>query len=206
MKNFLHNLNPVVMLGAHNKLKDEQYTTFINGRQFKLATMNRRLIATVVDVFIIFIITTPILRIIAYYLYNRQTSDQVYEGFENFSINIVGISSAIEFAKALPFYLMNNGLIRSFIILQILSFSFFALFVILFWKWKGATPGKMITRCQIIDANTGDTPTLKQYILRFVGYTFFIGFLFMPLTKKKQGLHDKLANTIVIVKPWKSKT
>ena len=206
MKNFLHNLNPVVMLGAHNKLKDEQYTTFINGRQFKLATMNRRLIATVVDIFIIFIFFTPILNLAAYFLYNRQTSYQVYESFENYSINIVGISSAFEFFKALASYLINNELIRGFIILQILSISLFAIFIISFWKWKGATPGKMITRCQIIDANTGGTPTLKQYILRFVGYTFFIGFLFMPLTKKKQGLHDKLANTIVIVKPWKSKT
>lgn len=78
-----------------------------------------------------------------------------------------------------------------------------ALVVILFWAYRSATPGKMITKVKIVDAKTGGKPSIGQLIGRYLGYfvsTFALGFglLWVAFDKRKQGWHDKLAGTLVI--------
>ncbi|MBF0369650.1 MAG: RDD family protein [Magnetococcales bacterium] len=83
----------------------------------------------------------------------------------------------------------------------ILDFSV-AIAVILFWKFKSATPGKMLFNAIITDAKTGGPPSTKQLIIRYLGYIpstlfLFMGFFWIAFDKKKQGWHDKLADTVV---------
>jgi len=85
----------------------------------------------------------------------------------------------------------------------IINYVFPTIAVILLWKYYQATPGKMIFKATIVDANTGGKPTLKQWIIRYLGYfvsllPFGLGYFWVAFDKKKQGFHDKLANTIVI--------
>jgi uncharacterized RDD family membrane protein YckC len=75
--------------------------------------------------------------------------------------------------------------------------------VITCWVYKSATPGKMLLKMKIVDAKTGEKPTTKQFILRYLGYLLSIlplgiGFIFMYYHKKHQGIHDKVAGTAVI--------
>jgi len=55
-------------------------------------------------------------------------------------------------------------------------------------------------------------PTIKQFLLRFLGYmvvsfTLGIGFIWIIFDRRKQGWHDKMANTVVVkVVPVSSKT
>lgn len=75
--------------------------------------------------------------------------------------------------------------------------------VILFWIYKSATPGKMVIKAQIVDANTGNKPSVKQLVIRYLGYfvstiPFGLGLMWVGWDKKKQGWHDKLANTVVV--------
>ncbi|MEC6908715.1 RDD family protein [Photobacterium piscicola] len=75
--------------------------------------------------------------------------------------------------------------------------------VILFWIYKSATPGKMVIKAQIVDANTGNKPRVKQLVIRYLGYfvstiPFGLGLMWVGWDKKKQGWHDKLANTVVV--------
>jgi uncharacterized RDD family membrane protein YckC len=99
--------------------------------------------------------------------------------------------------------------------------------VILLWKAKAATPGKMLLHLKIADAGGKEKLGTGQCIVRYFGYVipmvpllFFsgflatgytpallLGFLSLPLTlcffwimwdKRKQGWHDKLARTVVI--------
>ena len=77
--------------------------------------------------------------------------------------------------------------------------------VILFWKWKSATPGKMVIGAIVVDAQTLGPPSTGQLIGRYVSYlvsTFFmgLGFLWIAFDGRKQGWHDKLAGTLVIRK------
>lgn len=85
----------------------------------------------------------------------------------------------------------------------LLSWVFPLIAVIAFWVYRQATPGKMAISAQIVDAKTGEKPTLQQYIVRYIGYfvaliPLGLGILWVAWDKKKQGWHDKLAGTVVI--------
>jgi len=78
-----------------------------------------------------------------------------------------------------------------------------ALAVICFWKIKSATPGKIATKLIIVDAETLEKPTSRQFIIRYFGYLvsfipLCLGFFWVGWDKRKQGFHDKLAGTVVI--------
>jgi uncharacterized RDD family membrane protein YckC len=85
----------------------------------------------------------------------------------------------------------------------ILNWIFPAVAVIAFWVYLQATPGKMVFKAIIVDEKTGNSPDIKQWIIRYIGYipaslVFGLGIFWVGWDKKKQGWHDKLANTVVI--------
>jgi len=75
---------------------------------------------------------------------------------------------------------------------------------ILFWKrFRGATPGKKFVHIKIVDAKTFADIDNKQAITRSFGYIIstmllLIGFIMVAFRADKRGLHDLLANTVVI--------
>jgi uncharacterized RDD family membrane protein YckC len=78
-----------------------------------------------------------------------------------------------------------------------------AVAVIVFWKFRGATPGKMAISAKIVDASTGGPPSTGQLVGRYFGYIVSIlplglGLVWVGFDRRKQGFHDKLANTMVI--------
>ena len=81
-----------------------------------------------------------------------------------------------------------------------------AVAIVLFWVIRSATPGKMVFRAVIVDAQSGGKPSRGQCVGRYFGYfvsclPFFLGILWVAFDKRKQGWHDKLAGTVVIRKP-----
>jgi len=86
------------------------------------------------------------------------------------------------------------------------NYLFPAIVVIVFWVYKSATPGKILTKLTIVDAKTGGKPSTGQFIGRYLGYfvstiPFFLGIIWVAFDRRKQGWHDKLAGTVVIKKP-----
>lgn len=80
-----------------------------------------------------------------------------------------------------------------------------AIVVVIFWVYKSATPGKMVTGLTIVDAKTGGKPTTGQLIGRYFAYyvamlPLFMGIIWVGIDKRKQGWHDKLAGTVVVRK------
>ncbi len=78
-----------------------------------------------------------------------------------------------------------------------------ALIIIPFWLFFGATPGKMLLGLKIVRAADGGPIKIGQSIVRFIAYIpaaliLFIGFIMVAFDKRNQGLHDKLAGTVVI--------
>ncbi len=78
-----------------------------------------------------------------------------------------------------------------------------ALIVIAFCIYKSATPGKMAVKVSSVDAQTGEQPSVKQYLVRYLGYyvsiiPLFLGIIWVAFDKRKQGWHDKLAGTVVV--------
>lgn len=95
-----------------------------------------------------------------------------------------------------------NGGAREYL----LTWFFPLLYAVLFWKYKSATPGKIWMGIMIVDARTGVVPVTGKLLLRYVGYivcvlTLMLGFLLILIDKKKRGLHDMMAGTLVIKTP-----
>lgn len=69
---------------------------------------------------------------------------------------------------------------------------------------KGRTPGKMLMGLEVLSAN-GTPIGFGIAFLRSVGYLvssiFYIGFIWAAFDKRKQGWHDKIAGTVVIIRP-----
>ena len=74
---------------------------------------------------------------------------------------------------------------------------------VLFWKFRQATPGKMLWGARIVDARTGLPPSTGQMVGRYLGYFVStlglgLGFVWVAFDARKQGWHDKLAGTVVV--------
>ncbi|EDP59551.1 RDD family protein [Vibrio sp. AND4] len=92
-----------------------------------------------------------------------------------------------------------------------LSWIFPLLAIIGFWLYRQATPGKIAISARIVDAKTGEKPTLRQCTIRYLGYFIAgmplgLGILWVAWDRRKQGWHDKLANTVVISEKARKKT
>ncbi|HUO79839.1 MAG TPA: RDD family protein [Steroidobacteraceae bacterium] len=86
---------------------------------------------------------------------------------------------------------------------NLVSYGIPAVVVIAFWRRTLATPGKMAIGAQIVDADTFGKPGFGQLLVRYLGYyvstiPLGLGLIWVAFDPRKQGWHDKLANTVVI--------
>ena len=70
------------------------------------------------------------------------------------------------------------------------------------WTWRGQTLGQMVVNAKVVRTD-GKPVDLRVAVIRYLGYlicglTLGLGFLFIAVDRRKQGLHDKLAETYVI--------
>ena len=87
----------------------------------------------------------------------------------------------------------------------LLSWVFPAVAVILFWMKMQATPGKLALGVKIVDAKTGNPASTGKLVIRYFAYALSmvvvgLGFLWIAFDSRKQGLHDKIAGTVVVRK------
>lgn len=85
----------------------------------------------------------------------------------------------------------------------IISYVIPAVLVILLWIKLSKTPGKMAIGATIVDASTGGKPSTRQFIIRYLGYfvstvPLCLGLIWVGFDPRKQGWHDKMANTVVV--------
>jgi uncharacterized RDD family membrane protein YckC len=82
----------------------------------------------------------------------------------------------------------------------------FLLFVVAYytvsWSVWGQTPGKRLVGIKVVNAE-GGRPGVGKALLRMVGYFFSLalagwGFFMVALDPRRQGLHDKIAETYVV--------
>jgi uncharacterized RDD family membrane protein YckC len=81
-----------------------------------------------------------------------------------------------------------------------------AVATIWFWVRYRSTPGKLALRAYIVDAETGNPITLRQSVIRYLGYfvslaPLGLGYLWVAFDQRKQGWHDKMAGTVVTYRP-----
>jgi len=130
----------------------------------------KRLVAFLIDVFILTVITVPLLLAI----YGRSYIKLAQEGG--------GIAGVWDF---------------------LIQYVLPTIAVIVFWRYRGATPGKMAISAKIVDAKTGGPASTGRLVVRYFAYLvsmlpLFLGFVWIAIDKRKQGFHDKIAGTLVV--------
>lgn len=101
----------------------------------------------------------------------------------------------------------NNGDIET--LLQIISSSFLILYGIrilyhwLFVQFYGATIGKIVVKIRVIELGLLDNPSLRQALIRsflrlLSEILMYLPFLYLLTNGLKRGLHDIVANTLVV--------
>ncbi len=144
----------------------------------------RRLVAALIDLFALAVISSIILLIFAPYQ---------WFGFDGFWGT--GDVFAEPVWRALP-YLVGGNLLS-----LLVNIAYF----VGFWLWKGQTPGKMLLSIKLVRADASDV-TISVALLRYLGYivsgaVLFIGFIWIAFDGRKQGFHDKMAETYVVKIP-----
>jgi len=87
----------------------------------------------------------------------------------------------------------------------IILFLIVVAYFICFWAWRGQTPGKMIMRIGVARFD-GTRIGWGGAVVRFLGYIisillFLAGFFWVAFDIRRQGFHDKIADTFVIIIP-----
>jgi uncharacterized RDD family membrane protein YckC len=98
--------------------------------------------------------------------------------------------------------------------LFIFTWIFYAAMMLAYFTYfhgaTGRTPGKMLLGLQVLSAD-GTPISYSIAFLRAVGYLvsgvlFNIGFIWAAFDKRKQGWHDKIAGTVVIIREQENTT
>lgn len=164
---------------------------------------NRRMYATSVDMFLTALILLPFAA-----LGPEMVKGIPPELAQQYVDMGKGLVTPQEFRASFAQYAVETHFFSRILINSALQMVLAGIAIVLFWVYRDATPGKMLFGMKIADAETLKAPTRKQYILRYVGYIvagvpLFLGFLWIIFDPRKQGLHDKMAGTVVIAnKPY----
>ncbi|MBE0481736.1 MAG: RDD family protein [Dehalococcoidia bacterium] len=101
------------------------------------------------------------------------------------------------------FWIRTLAFLIDVLLLSIISWGIInVLYFLGLWTWRGQTLGQMATNVQVVRVD-GKPVDLRTSLLRYLGYivnflTLGIGFFIVAFDSRKQGLHDKIAQTYVV--------
>ncbi|MBQ4874781.1 MAG: RDD family protein [Rickettsiaceae bacterium H1] len=111
-----------------------------------------------------------------------------------FNLEITGV----ERNQLSLFYLLT-------LIMQIVQLAVICLYITFMWCKFGTTPAKFLFGIRIVDANTFQKITFKQAQIRFFSIIVSVlplclGIIWSIFDSRSQTWHDKISNTVLIVK------
>ena len=167
-----------------------------NGEKYKLASFNKRILSSGLDMIITSTMTIPISSSIAN-LINGERLNKMY-------MNPEWMIGDMSFWNILTL-IWDSGILVNMLLIQLFTLLLIGGYTIFFWVKKGATLGKMLFKCQVVDVKTFKKVSLKQGLIRFIMIPFsilplLIGLFMINWNSKRQALHDKVAKTIVVYK------
>lgn len=168
------------------------------------ASLNRRLFAGMIDLFLLIMIWTPLENIILQLMYHGKPSpsqalsmsmQQKLEGSSE--LNPPTLEMMLDSFNDAS-YSVSGLLVEQFLPLFVL-----AILTFIFWSRKQATPGKMLLSLKVVDNKTLGKPTKLQFITRLLVYpisfmSLGLGMFCVAFNKNKRALHDFIAGTAVI--------
>lgn len=190
------------ILKIHTALYPKQRQSFFtedpeivhNGQKYRLASFNKRIFASGLDLIIASIITIPIGSSIASFTNGEKLNRMAMH--PEWMINDISVWDMLG-------VLWESGILLNMALIQLFTLFLIGIYMVFFWVKKGATLGKMPFRCKVVDAESLENISLKQGIIRFIMLPFSIlpllmGLLMINWNNQRQALHDKVAKTLVI--------
>ncbi|MCD6035809.1 MAG: hypothetical protein K0R63_1550 [Rickettsiales bacterium] len=184
----------------------ESFGTATPSQEVEYVDFTPRLYASVIDTILSVIILAPILSLLVSLYFGGQVPSNMLGQIVQQQASHDEAALREQFQS-----FVETGGAKGLVIEQAMQIVIAALVVLVFWHYRSATPGKIILRMRIVDADTFAPPTTWQYIRRFLGYILSIlplmlGFFWMKWDPRHQCFHDKVANTVVIKVPKKAKS
>jgi uncharacterized RDD family membrane protein YckC len=119
-------------------------------------------------------------------------------------LTIGGLAATWLFELIFRFFALNLifGDLGSAQYAPVIFFLMIVVYFLYFWALLGYTPGKLLLGLKIVRRD-GTKLSLGRSFLRFFGYwvsavPLFLGFIWIIFDHRRQGWHDKLADTQVI--------
>ena len=163
--------------------------------EYKPADLNSRMLASVIDMALLMLLLWPFLMQFSNMLsgpYNPQ--------------DIANVFTALPDLAVVKRRALESGVLKRYLFDSTLQIVAMGLVIVPFWVKVGATPGKYLLRMRVVDSQTLKPISTMHAILRYACYassilTLGLGILWIGLNKKKQGFHDLLSGTRVIILP-----
>lgn len=174
-----------------------------DGNGLEYATFSGRMFAMTLDMLLLILLFLPIfqwLETIVFPGFDREAaSAQVRDTVMALAQGTITPQEAYRAAQ-------SSGIIAYLAFNHLAQMAATGLAVIWAWNRTATTPGLWLLGMYIADADTGGKPTLRQFILRYLGLILAmipltLGMIWIIFDRRNQGWHDKLANTVVIRKP-----
>ena len=168
-------------------IREDIVSKKMEGTYLEFAGFWRRLVAALIDIFAMAAICSIIILIF------QPLNLPGFGNFWNFGFDIEALNE--NFWNALPYLIGRN------VLSLLVSIAYF----VGFWVWRGQTPGKMLLNIKIVKEDGSDV-TIGVALLRCLGYivsfaVVLIGFIWIAFDSRKQGFHDTMAETYVVIIP-----
>ncbi len=173
------------------------------GPDKKYASFNRRMLAVTVDSVLLMLLIAPIVEVLFTLSYGPPPIT-----LEELRRQMQMQPSQEEAAAYFWEVLRTTGFLERYVAKSLIQL--LVLLGLTGWCWSkwSATPGKMLLRIKVVNADTEQPITTRQIFLRLLGYIVsgpsLVGIFWIGIDKRRQGWHDKIANTVVVVVPWNS--
>ncbi len=169
-----------------------------NEQVVNYSSLNRRIIAAAIDLFILILIIAPIMTPVSSFIFAGRDAEVLLNELSTEAGSETVVTGIMILNK-----LTAENFFQKYFTIQLITFFIMALYTLGFWMYMGATPGKWACACKIVDAHTYEKLSLFQALSRLVTYVpsglfLGLGFVMIAFSKTNQGLHDKVAGTIVI--------
>ncbi len=191
MNDFIRKLS-----GKKKPVDEEIYAGFI-----------KRTLATFIDTTVLLIISLVFLLPMVSSSDIQQSNEKVSQLVERLSTIDTSQPPMLKIANGLDIlfsFLLEKGVIANFLQASLLNLIIMGIVIIVFWRWKQGTPGKMLFGMKVVDFETNKAPSMSQNILRYLGYIVSalplgLGFMWVGMNSKKRGFHDYISGTAVII-------
>lgn len=174
------------------------------GPDKKYASFNRRMLAATIDSLVAMLLLAPVLDYLLATFYPLPPVD-----WTAIQSQISPAATDAEANRIILKHLIDIGYIERWADNFLLQFIALSIATGICWHFWAATPGKLLLKLRVVDAETEAPISDTQIILRLLGYVvstlaLCAGFFWIGIDKRRQSWHDKLAGTVVIIQGSKA--